>query len=177
VVTLDPSAAGGIEKPLGVQHQIIEEQEQPTASTWSSSHEPTTIPPVPSGFGRIIRDAAGNVLGVEMNEKQEDESKDAVTFPQDDVVMDDVESRIDRGVRQRWATDFSRSTASHFGAKDDKLVQSECLLGMLSIHLPIPWCLLTYFLLAKVNYPSVFLSFRMQIAFKFPTRCQRLRLR
>lgn len=52
---------------------------------------------VPSGFGRIIRNAAGSVVGVELNEAE----SQAVVNVED---IDDVDSRIDPEVRRQWAS-------------------------------------------------------------------------
>ncbi|KAF9567602.1 hypothetical protein CPC08DRAFT_703133 [Agrocybe pediades] len=123
VVNLDPSAAGGVEKPLGAQqHQLAAEESQPIASTSSSTQASASKPSVPAGFGRIIRDASGKVLGVELNEEEENSGHTASIAHEDDVLMDDVESRIDQDARRQWATNFSKSTAPHFGQKNEELV-------------------------------------------------------
>ncbi len=56
---------------------------------------------MPIGFGRIIRDDAGSVIGVELN----DDKPDVQVDPED---VDDVDSRIDPDVRRKWVKDFTQ---------------------------------------------------------------------
>jgi hypothetical protein len=119
-VTLDPSAHGGVEKPLGLGVSAKDSQQQPEAS--SSSAPKNAAASVPTGFGRIIRDAAGNIVGVEMNEEETAEEQ-----PQPIDLEQDLDSRVDQSVREKWATDFSRSTAPSMGPKNESLVHSEFL--------------------------------------------------
>ncbi|KAJ3503419.1 hypothetical protein NLJ89_g8444 [Agrocybe chaxingu] len=88
LVSSDPVASGGVETPLGPTAQNNSEQ-QPAASTWTNPNPPSTS--VLSGFGRIVRDEAGNVIGVEMNE--EDPQEEAMET--DDFDLDGVDSHID----------------------------------------------------------------------------------
>ena len=58
---------------------------------------------LPSGFGRIIRDDSGNIIRVELNDEEP-----AMRLDPEDI--DNVESRIDPDVRQKWVHDFTKST-------------------------------------------------------------------
>jgi len=134
VVTLDPSAHGGVEKPLGVAPSVQLSQEQEPAVA-SSTSRPTNAD-VPSGFGRIIRDEAGSILGFELNESHE---QGQVLETED---LEDAGSRIDQGVRGKWATDFSSSTAPQFGPINEKLVKdleqvSASAMGSTTLSIPI----------------------------------------
>ncbi|KJA18578.1 hypothetical protein HYPSUDRAFT_45121, partial [Hypholoma sublateritium FD-334 SS-4] len=120
VVTLDPSAHGGVEKPLGLEAggQASQQQaSQQQAATSSSSMPCNAVANVPSGFGRIVRDAAGNVLGVEMNEDETEQPQ-----PQEMDMEEELESRMDQKVRKQWATDFSRSTAAAKGVVNEGVI-------------------------------------------------------
>lgn len=61
---------------------------------------------MPTGFGRIIRNAAGSVIAVELNEIQPEEAVDV-----EDI--DNVDSRIDPEVRKQWASGFAKGNASN----------------------------------------------------------------
>jgi len=133
VVTLDPSAHGGVEKQLGLG---IGSSLQPSHDHESSNLAPHPDANVPSGFGRIIRDGAGNVLSFELNESK---------IQEEDVEIDDVdglESRMDLAVRQKWATNFSSGSVANFGPKDGKLVKdleqvSASVTGSTTLSIPI----------------------------------------
>lgn len=119
VVTLDPSAHGGVEKPLGLESGGQASQHQQAAAS-SSSAPCNAVADVPSGFGRIVRDAVGNILGVEMNEDETEGPQ-----PQEMDMEEELESRMDQKVRKQWATDFSRSTAAAKGAVNEGVIHRE----------------------------------------------------
>ncbi|KAH9484157.1 Nucleolar protein 16 [Psilocybe cubensis] len=114
VVTLDPLASGGIEKPLGRESASMDTTHdyEPVAST---STAPTSQPNVPVGFGRIKRDADGTILGFELNESVQEEAT-----PKTRDLEEELESRMDQDVRQKWSTHFS----SQIGQRDENLIKS-----------------------------------------------------
>lgn len=57
-----------------------------------------------------------------MNEEETEEER-----PQPIDLEQDLDSRVDQSVREKWATDFSRSTAPNMGPKNESLVHSEFL--------------------------------------------------
>jgi len=116
VVTLDPSAHGGVEKLLGLETGGQASQQQQAAAS-SSSAPSNAVVNVPSEFGRIIRDAAGNILGVEMNEEETEELQ-----PEEMDMEQDLESRMDHKIREQWTTDFSKSTAAAMGPVNEVVI-------------------------------------------------------
>ena len=95
--SLDPSGHGGTEKILvpSAKAQLV----TPTIAPCLSASETD----VPRGFGRIVRDAAGHVTCVEINE----------TEPQAEVDVEDIDNvdlRIDPDVRRQWASEFTKGT-------------------------------------------------------------------
>ncbi|KAF8078104.1 ribosome biogenesis protein Nop16 [Lyophyllum atratum] len=111
VHTLNPSAAGGIE-PLEEQSQHIEESQ--IAST-SQLKQPSQIP---KGFGKIIRDEAGNVLRIEMPEED-----DAPPFekPED---MEMAEPGVDDSVLRPWVIDMGGGEKFKLRTGDTNVVQA-----------------------------------------------------
>ncbi|KAJ3834702.1 ribosome biogenesis protein Nop16 [Lentinula raphanica] len=57
---------------------------------------------IPKGHGRIIRDAAGNVLRVELPEVDEIE----VSAPDSDKDMEQLQPQLEENVRQTWISDL-----------------------------------------------------------------------
>ncbi|KDR81461.1 hypothetical protein GALMADRAFT_239404 [Galerina marginata CBS 339.88] len=132
VVTLDPSAHGGVEKQLGRGSSV-----QPSQGQELSNSAPPHAGPL-SGFGRIIRDGTGNVLGFELNEPTtQDLEKDLEVNDVDDLV-----SHMDQDVRRKWATNFSSGSSANFGPKDEQLVKdleqvSASATGSTTLSIPI----------------------------------------
>lgn len=95
---LNPVASGGGEKHLqsrnGKQDAVISNVDIPTVD-----ESPTTegAKYLPKGFGRIIRDEAGNVIGVELPEEE-----DRQAIETEDETMESLEPEISDEVRSRW---------------------------------------------------------------------------
>jgi nucleolar protein 16 len=86
--SLNPSASGGNEQP-STQRIIEIPAEMPSASR-------TVNRTIPVGFGKIIRDEAGNILHVELNDTEEESANP--------TEMEDIQ--IDSGITTRWVTDL-----------------------------------------------------------------------
>ncbi|KAF8905978.1 ribosome biogenesis protein Nop16 [Gymnopilus junonius] len=114
VVTLDPSAHGGVENPLGVASS--NRLSRPGISLRSSSTGPPTKVDMPAGFGRIIRDQAGIVVGYDLNEPQ-------IKKGEEGFREIDPGGQMDEDLRRKWTADFSLNTAPHIGQVNDKLVK------------------------------------------------------
>ncbi|KAG5645912.1 hypothetical protein DXG03_005059 [Asterophora parasitica] len=108
---LNPSAAGGVE-PLEGRQDIGEDI--PVAST-SQLEQPTQTP---KGFGKIIRDEAGNVLRIEM---PDDEDEAPTENPQD---MEMAEPDVESAVLGTWVTDMGGGEKSKSAGRDSKVVKA-----------------------------------------------------
>ena len=73
--SLNPIASGGCEKPLTARGGAEEPGKVPEAST-SGTAKATGAGDVPKGFGKIIRDAQGNVVDVVMPESDDEDETD-----------------------------------------------------------------------------------------------------
>jgi nucleolar protein 16 len=98
--SLDPLTPGGTEQAFG---SSVDHLQLATQSVIPSVDHPEKG--IPSGFGRIIRDAAGSVVGVELNEK----GPEAKVNVED---IDDVDSRIDPEVRRQWVSEFTKGNVA-----------------------------------------------------------------
>lgn len=77
---------------------------------------------IPVGFGKIIRDEAGNILHVELNDKEE-ESAAANANPPD---MQDIQ--VDNGITTRWVTDLGgQQKGIVVSEKGGQLLESESI--------------------------------------------------
>ncbi|EMD38494.1 hypothetical protein CERSUDRAFT_113665 [Gelatoporia subvermispora B] len=87
VASLNPTASGGVERPLDRQGLTAGgSSATPEASSSSPSSGSGAIP---KGYGRIIRDEDGNIIDVEMGEEEpeaapEEEEIEAIPNPADD---------------------------------------------------------------------------------------------
>jgi nucleolar protein 16 len=109
--SLVPLTHGGIEQPLGLSADHLQSA---TASASPSADIPEKG--VPTGFGRIIRNAAGSVVGVELNDAEPQAAVDV-----DDI--DNVDSRIDPEVRRQWASGSTRGNICI--ASDNTVINGE----------------------------------------------------
>ncbi|TCD61679.1 hypothetical protein EIP91_008101 [Steccherinum ochraceum] len=110
--TLNPNASGGVE------HRPEHSMDAPTAPEASGTQkEATSNPIIPKGFGRIVRDADGNIVDVEMGEEDEAEDESEPAFPED-VDLSKEEALTP------WVSLGSASKAGSTGSKETHVVQS-----------------------------------------------------
>jgi len=104
VHTLNPLASGGVEYDATKSSSLPN-----TTSTYEPSHSSeagpsaSSTPPIPKGYGRIIRDTDGNVVRVELGTNDEQnavESSDEHDVPG----LDDPE--LDKQVITNWVTEL-----------------------------------------------------------------------
>ncbi|KAI0664922.1 ribosome biogenesis protein Nop16 [Cubamyces menziesii] len=91
--TLNPIASGGTERPLSTRpgHEEEDPGTQPEASSSASAStsHPSETSGVPKGYGKIIRDADGNIVDVVLAD--EDEEEEEATEEELDDVPDPTE--------------------------------------------------------------------------------------
>ncbi|RDX56899.1 hypothetical protein OH76DRAFT_426594 [Lentinus brumalis] len=87
--SLNPTASGGSERLLPAHAGEEEICEKPEASTSGSAKAPGTNG-VPKGYGKIIRDAEGNVVDVQLGDEEEDE-----TMATEEAIEDVPDPRAD----------------------------------------------------------------------------------
>ncbi|KAI0781053.1 ribosome biogenesis protein Nop16 [Trametes elegans] len=79
--SLNPVASGGTERPLPTrgEHDADRSEQQPEASTSTSTASPAKAAGgaggVPKGYGKIVRDAEGNVVDVVLGDEEEEEEE------------------------------------------------------------------------------------------------------
>lgn len=71
VASLNPSASGGVEQPLGAENDGVSMETARHTEASSPQAGPSSLR---KGYGRIVRDGEGNVVDVEMGEDEEEES-------------------------------------------------------------------------------------------------------
>ncbi|KAH6918736.1 ribosome biogenesis protein Nop16 [Coprinopsis sp. MPI-PUGE-AT-0042] len=95
---LNPVASGGGEKRLepryGKEDAEIAHGDVPAAEEFPTGEGSKSLP---KGFGRIVRDEAGNVIGVELPEEEDREAIET-----DDETMESLEPEISEDVLSRW---------------------------------------------------------------------------
>jgi nucleolar protein 16 len=95
---LNPVASGGGEKRLepryGLKAAEVSNEDIPVAREPSTAESSKSLP---KGFGRIVRDEAGNVIGVELPEEE-----DRQAIETEDETMESLEPEISDEVRSRW---------------------------------------------------------------------------
>ncbi|EDR10983.1 uncharacterized protein LACBIDRAFT_192580 [Laccaria bicolor S238N-H82] len=125
----NPSASGGNEQPS--THRIIEiPAEIPSAST-------TVDRTIPVGFGKIIRDEAGNVLHVELNDTEEESAATVANSTE----MKNIQ--IDNDITTRWVTDLGGhpkdiAVSEKGGQLLETLESLSCIKHMGSATLSVP---------------------------------------
>ncbi|KAI9064320.1 hypothetical protein FKP32DRAFT_1570565 [Trametes sanguinea] len=82
--TLNPVESGGTERKLSA-HPAHEEQPEASSSSAPSTSKPAAANGVPKGYGKIIRDADGNVVDVVLNDEDEEEDAEAMEEVLDEV--------------------------------------------------------------------------------------------
>ncbi|CDO70784.1 hypothetical protein BN946_scf184798.g99 [Trametes cinnabarina] len=80
--TLNPIDSGGTERKLSSQPA---HEEQPASSSAPSTSKPSAANGLPKGYGKIIRDADGNIVDVVLNDEDEEQDAEAMEEMLDDV--------------------------------------------------------------------------------------------
>ncbi|SJL04527.1 uncharacterized protein ARMOST_07894 [Armillaria ostoyae] len=114
---LNPSASGGAE-PL---EETIDDLPPAQVAPDSEVAPGSGSMKLPQGYGRIIRDDAGNVLRVELPEQ--DQEGDNTNSPGRDIDMETLEPDVDQKVLQKWVADLGGSETRRPTGKDGDIVK------------------------------------------------------
>jgi nucleolar protein 16 len=74
---------------------------------------------IPSGFGRILRDATGNIIGFEASKTEEPSSEVAE--------VEGLHADVDHAVHQRWVATLSSSDATQIDPKGKRVLRGELI--------------------------------------------------
>jgi nucleolar protein 16 len=96
-LNLNPLAHGGFERPTDASIQ------EPSPASPAIDMVDDDEPYIPTGFGRILRDDTGNIIGFEASKAEECTDSEVVEVEGLQLDVDD------RAVHQRWAANFSSS--------------------------------------------------------------------
>lgn len=116
VASLNPTASGGVEKSLGSSSKSEQAMDVDRAPEASSSKAAGTSG-LPKGYGRIIRDADGNVVDVELAE--EDEEEGAAAADSAERLVEDIPDPAKQKGLVGWV-----AVGSKPGAEPTPVVQS-----------------------------------------------------
>jgi len=109
LLNLNPLANGGSERSTNTRIQ------EPSLLSSPAMNTADDEPCIPSGFGRILRDDTGNIIGFEASKTEERPSLEVA----------DVESLQldDQAVRQRWAATLSSSDSVQIDPKGKRVLR------------------------------------------------------
>ncbi|KAI0336412.1 hypothetical protein GY45DRAFT_1333006 [Cubamyces sp. BRFM 1775] len=86
--TLNPIASGGTERPLSTRlghEEGPDTQPEASSSASASTSKPSGASGVPKGYGKIIRDADGNIVDVVLADEEDEEGEEAMEEELEDV--------------------------------------------------------------------------------------------
>ena len=110
-LNLNPLANGGSERStdIGIQEPSL------LPATNMADNESC----IPSGFGRILRDATGNIIGFEASKTEEPSSEVAE--------VEGLHVDVDQAMHQRWAATLSSSEAGQIDPKGKRVLRGELI--------------------------------------------------
>jgi len=128
-LNLNPSASGGSEKSTNTRIQ-----EPSLLSLAMNTADDDSC--IPSGFGRILRDDTGNIIGFEASKTEEPSSEVA------EVKGLQLDADVDQAVYQRWAATLSSSDAAQIDPKGKRVLReleqiSAAATGSTTLSVPI----------------------------------------
>ncbi|KAK0502815.1 ribosome biogenesis protein Nop16 [Armillaria luteobubalina] len=114
---LNPSASGGAEPLEESIDDLLPAQVAPDSEVAPGGGSMK----LPQGYGRIIRDDAGNVLRVELPEQ--DQEGDNTNSPGRDIDMETLEPDVNQKDLQKWVADLGGSETRRPTGKDGDIVK------------------------------------------------------
>lgn len=127
--SLDPLASGGVEPNENVPTEGTT-SDAPINLSEGPSGDASTSAPLRKGYGRIIRDEAGNVINIELPDDEADDAKDA---PQD-ITMEDLGPLIDESTKEKWVSGMG----GRLEGNGPSVVEGEFLLPLLTYGTSTP---------------------------------------
>ena len=112
-LNLNPLASGGSERSTTIQEPL------PVSPAMIQNTADESC--IPSGFGRILRDASGNIIGFEASKTEERPSSDVAQVESLQLEADD------KGLHQRWAATLSFSDAAPIDPKGKCVLRGELI--------------------------------------------------
>ena len=113
-LNLNPLANGGCERSTDTR---IQEPSLLSPAKDTADDEPC----IPSGFGRIIRDDTGNIIGFEASKTEERRYLEVAEV--EGVQLD--AAVVDQAVHQRWAATLSSNGAARIDPKGKRVLRGE----------------------------------------------------
>lgn len=95
-----------------------------SSAALAADSTPAKAPSIPKGYGKILRDEAGNVIGVELAEDEGDDQDGADNEENGDVDMEMLEPQVPQKILGKWVTELGGGDKSIAGGS---VVQGECL--------------------------------------------------
>lgn len=112
-LNLNPLANGGFERSTNTR---IQKPSLLSPAMNTANDEPC----IPSGFGRILRDDIGNIIGFEASKTEERPSSEVA-----EVEGLQLDTDADHAVHQRWAATPSSSDTARIDPKGKRVLRGE----------------------------------------------------
>ena len=122
VASLNPTASGGVERPLNYAGKSPATDAPGTPEASTSQQVTNTQSSVPKGYGRIVRDKDGNIVDVVLPEEEEPSA------PIDGSIEDVLDPSQDEQTAP-WVALSSDGNAGRSNTTETPIVQGELLLG------------------------------------------------
>lgn len=117
VHTLNPSASGGVE-PLEAGSRPADSVPAAAETVDSTT---TTVGAIPKGHGRIVRDAEGNVVGVELAAGEDEDAENADADQDREMDMEELAPAVDGAVLGKWVTELGGGLRGSANVVDGEL--------------------------------------------------------
>jgi hypothetical protein len=116
-LNLNPLANGGFERSTNTRIQANIQEPSLLSPAMNTADDDSCIP---SGFGRILRDDTGNIIGFEASKTEERSSLEVA-----EVEGLQLDADVDQTVHQRWAAALSSSGAAQIDPVGKRVLRGE----------------------------------------------------